>query len=202
LKFEGTKHFFKSIAQGKLDLDDVLATTKEKEKKEKVSVLEFDSFASSARSTAGGILVDGKIDGIMYSYAKCCNPIPGDAVIGFVTIGEGVKVHRKSCNNLAMIHEKNESKFITVQWPENESSLFVAGLKIVGKDSPGILNDISHAIVSYQNTNIKSVNISTGDSSFDGSVTLYVHNISHLERIIERLKKIKGVSTVERFESF
>ena len=202
LKFEGTKHFFKSIAQGKLDLDDVLATTKEKEKKEKVSVLEFDSFASSARSTAGGILVDGKIDGIMYAYAKCCNPIPGDAVIGFVTIGEGVKVHRKTCNNLAMIHEKNESKFITVQWPENETSLFVAGLKIVGKDSPGILNDISHAIVSYQNTNIKSVNISTGDSAFDGSVTLYVHNIGHLERIIERLKKIKGVSTVERFESF
>src|SRR3989339_1043794 len=111
LKFEGTKHFFKSIAQGKLDLDDVLATTKEKEKKEKVSVLEFDSFASSARNTAGGILVDGKI--------------------------------------------------------------------------AGILNDISHAIVSYQNTNIKSVNISTADSSFDGSVTLYVHNIGHLERIIE-----------------
>lgn len=202
LKFEGTKHFFKSIAQGKLDLDDVLAATKEKEKKEKISVLEFDSFASSARSIAGGILVDGKIDGILYSYAKCCNPIPGDPVIGYVTIGEGVKIHRKSCNNLSMIQEKNEDKFITVQWPENETSLFVAGLKIVGKDSPGILNDISHAIVSYQNTNIKSVNISTADSGFDGSVTLYVHNIGHLERIIERLKKIKGVISVERFENF
>ena len=202
LKFEGTKHFFKSIAQGKLDLDDVLATTKEKEKKEKVSVLEFDSFASAARSTAGGILVDGKIDGILYSYAKCCNPIPGDPVIGYVTIGEGVKIHRKSCKNLAMIQEKNEEKFITVQWPEIETSLFVAGLKIVGKDSPGILNDISHAIVSYQNTNIKSVNISTADSAFDGSVTLYVHDISHLERIIERLKKIKGVISVDRFENF
>ena len=202
LKFEGTKHFFKSIAQGKLDLGDVLATTKEKEKKEKVSVLEFDSFASSARSTAGGILVDGKIDGILYSYAKCCNPIPGDPVIGYVTIGEGVKIHRKSCKNLAMIQEKNEEKFITVQWPEIETSLFVAGLKIVGKDSPGILNDISHAIVSYQNTNIKSVNISTADSAFDGSVTLYVHDIGHLERIIERLKKIKGVISVDRFENF
>lgn len=202
LKFEGTKHFFKSIAQGKLDLDDVLAATKEKEKKEKISVLEFDSFASSARSIAGGILVDGKIDGILYSYAKCCNPIPGDPVIGYVTIGEGVKIHRKSCNNLSMIQEKNEDKFITVQWPENETSLFVAGLKMVGKDSPGILNDISHAIVSYQNTNIKSVNISTADSGFDGSVTLYVHNIGHLERIIERLKKIKGVISVERFENF
>ncbi|NWF90469.1 MAG: bifunctional (p)ppGpp synthetase/guanosine-3',5'-bis(diphosphate) 3'-pyrophosphohydrolase [Ignavibacteriaceae bacterium] len=202
LKFEGTKHFFKSIAQGKLDLDDVLTATKEKDKKEKISVLEFDNFASSARSDAGDILVDGKINGILYSYAKCCNPIPGDPVIGYVTIGEGVKIHRKTCKNLSAIQEKNDTKFITVQWPENESALFVAGLKIVGTDSPGILNDISHAIVSYQNTNIKSVNISTADSEFNGSVTLYVHNLDHLSRIIERLKKIKGVTSVERFEVF
>jgi RelA/SpoT family (p)ppGpp synthetase len=202
LKFEGTKHFFKSVAQGKINIDDVLAASKEKEKKEKVSVLEFDSFASSARSNAGNILVDGKIDGILYSYAKCCNPIPGDPVVGYITIGEGIKIHRKSCKNLEMIQAQNESKLLTVQWPEHESSLFVAGLKLIGTDSPGILNDISHAIVSYQNTNIKSVNISTADSSFDGSVTLYVHDIEHLERIIERLKKIKGVVSVERFESF
>jgi GTP diphosphokinase / guanosine-3',5'-bis(diphosphate) 3'-diphosphatase len=201
LKFEGAKHFFKSIAQGKINLDEVLAATKEKEKKEKVPVLEFDSFASTARDDIGGILVDGKIDGILYSYAKCCNPIPGDSIIGYVTIGEGVKIHRKTCHNLLQILDKNESKIIPVQWPEVESSLFVAGLKIAGGDSPGILNDISHAIVSYQNTNIKSVNISTVDSSFEGSVTLYVHNIEHLERIIERLKKIKGIFSVERFES-
>jgi len=202
LKFEGTKNFYKSIAQGKLDLEDVLAASNDKEKKEKISVLEFDTFVSLARGGAGGILVDGKIDGILYSYAKCCNPIPGDLVIGYITIGEGLKIHRKSCKNLSTIQEKNESKLIAVQWPENDSSLFVAGLKIIGKDSPGILNDISHAIVSFQNTNIKSVNLSTTDSAFDGSVTLYVHNIEHLERIIERLKKIKGVISVERFESF
>lgn len=202
LKFEGTKNFFKSIAQGKVDLDDVLSATREKERKEKVSYLEFDSFASSARNDAGAILVDGKVDGILYSYAKCCNPIPGDSITGFVTVGEGVKIHRKSCKNLLTIYEKNDSKFISVQWPENENSLFIAGLRISGKDSPGILNDISHAIVSYQNTNIKSVNISTIDSMFEGSVTVYVHNIEHLERLIERLKKIKGVNSVERFENF
>ena len=130
LKFEGTKNFFMSIAQGKLDLDDVLATSKEKDKKEKISVLEFDSFASSARNDLGGVLVDGKIDDILYSYAKCCNPIPGDPIVGFVTVGEGVKIHRKACNNLQKNLEKNESKFISVRWPENESSLFVAGLKV------------------------------------------------------------------------
>jgi (p)ppGpp synthase/HD superfamily hydrolase len=96
---------------------------------------------------------------------------------------------------------KDASKLIPVQWPEVEGSLFVAGLSVMGKDTPGILNEISHAIVSYQNTNIKSINISTSNSTFDGSVTLYVQNIDHLSRIIERLKKLKGVYTVERFES-
>lgn len=200
LKFENTKSFFKSVAQGKVNLDDVLTAAKEKEKKEKVSVLEFESFASSARNDLGGVVVDGKQDQILYSYAKCCNPIPGDAVVGYVTVGEGIKIHRKNCVNLTAYLEKNEAKIVPVRWPDDENSLFVAGLKIRGDDSPGILNDISHSIVSYQNTNIKSVNISTSESLFEGSVTLYVHNLEHLERIIERLKKIKGIFSVERFE--
>ena len=70
----------------------------------------------------------------------------------------------------------------------------------MGEDSPGLLNEISHAIVAYQNTNIKSINISTSDSTFEGSVTIYVHNLSHLAKIVDRLKKIKGIYSVERFE--
>ncbi|KAB2846250.1 MAG: hypothetical protein F9K42_11650, partial [Ignavibacterium sp.] len=70
-----------------------------------------------------------------------------------------------------------------------------------GKDRPGILNDISHSIVTFQNTNIKSLNINTNDSLFEGSVTLYVSNLDHLNRIMERLKKVAGVYSVERFES-
>ena len=70
----------------------------------------------------------------------------------------------------------------------------------MGEDSPGLLNEISHAIVAYQNTNIKSININTNDSTFEGNVTLYVHNLDHLSRIIERLKKLKGIFSVERFE--
>jgi RelA/SpoT family (p)ppGpp synthetase len=201
LKFESSKQFFRAVALGKISLDEVLAATKEKEKKEKPSVLEFDNFANIARDDIGGVLVDGKNSGIMYSYAKCCNPIPGDPVIGYITIGEGIKIHRKTCNNLIKISEKDGSKLVPVQWPEAEGSMFVAGLNIMGEDSPGILNEISHTIVSYQNTNIKSININTGNSTFSGSVTLYVQNLEHLSRVIERLKKLKGVYSVERFES-
>jgi len=201
LKFESPKQFFKAIAAGKINIDEVLTATHEKEKREKVTVLEFDSFADTARDDIGGILVDGKNSGIMYSYARCCNPIPGDPVIGYITVGEGIKIHRKTCNNLIRISEKDASKLIPVQWPQSEDNLFVAGLTVMGEDSPGILNELSHAIVSYQNTNIKSININTNDSMFEGSITLYVHNLEHLSRIIERLKRLKCVYSVERFES-
>jgi RelA/SpoT family (p)ppGpp synthetase len=201
LKYDSVKHFYKSIAQDKVNLDEVLTATKEKEKKDRVPELEFDKFANIARTDVGGILVDGKDSGILYSYAKCCNPIPGDPVIGYITIGEGIKIHRKTCNNLINISEKDPSKLVGVQWPQSENSLFVGGLSVLGEDSPGILNDLSHAIVSYQNTNIKSININTNDSTFEGNVTMYVQNIEHLNRIIERIKKIKGVYSVERFQS-
>ena len=159
LKFENSNQFYSAIAQGKLNIDEILTASKEKEKKERAPVLEFNNFANIARDDVGGILVDGTKSDIMYSYAKCCNPIPGDPVIGFITIGEGVKIHRKTCPELLRISERDPSKLIPVQWPVTDSSLFVAGLTVMGEDSPGILNDISHTIVSYQNTNIKSINI-------------------------------------------
>jgi RelA/SpoT family (p)ppGpp synthetase len=201
LKFDNTRQFFKAIAQGTINLDEILSASKEKESKEQGAELKFDKFADIARGDIGGVLVDGKTSGIKYSYAKCCNPIPGDPVIGYITIGEGIKIHRKSCNNLVNLSSEDSSKLVPVQWPEGEESLFVAGLTVKGDDRPGILNDISHSIVTYQNTNIKSINISTSNSIFEGSVTVYVHNLEHLNRIIERIKKLNGVFTVERFES-
>lgn len=201
-KFDNAKGFFKAIGQSKLNLDEVLTASREPAPKQKeITTLEFDNFALTARKDIGGVLIEGNKNGILYSYAKCCNPIPGDPVIGYITVGEGVKIHRKTCTTLLNISEKDSSKLVPVQWPESDASLFVAGLTVTGDDSPGILNEISHTIVSYQNTNIKSININTSNSTFEGSVTIYVHNIEHLDRIIERLKKLKGVYSVERFES-
>lgn len=200
-KFDNVRQFFKAIAQGLINVDDVITANKEREEKEKQKELEFDKFANVARSDIGGILVDGKKSGILYTYAKCCNPIPGDPVIGYITVGEGIKIHRKNCVNLLNLSVQDSSKLVNVQWPETEDNLFVAGLTIRGEDRPGILNDISHTIVTYRNTNIKSININTTDSTFEGSVTVYVQNLEHLNRIIERLKKVQGIYSVERFES-
>ena len=201
LKFENNRQFFKEIAQGNINLDEVLLPKKVHHEVEQDNVLAFEEFAKIARTNAGGILVDGNKSGIMYSYSKCCNPIPGDPIIGYITIGEGIKIHRKSCNNLINLSSGDSSKLVPVQWPKVEDSMFVAGLIIRGEDTPGILNEITHTIVSYKSTNIKSVNISTNESTFDGSVTVYVSNLEHLNTIIERLKKVKGIYKVERFES-
>jgi len=201
LKFNNNDRFFAAIAQGAISLENILIPKKEVVEGEQEEKLEFEKFANIARKDVGGILVDGKKSGIMYSYAKCCNPIPGDPVIGYITIGEGIKIHRKTCVNLVNISKDDSSKLVTVGWPSSEDSVFVAGLTVRGDDNPGILNDIANTIVTYNNTNIKSININTNESTFEGNVAVYVKNLEHLNRIIERLKKLNGIYTVERFES-
>ncbi len=200
LKYDNNSQFFQAIAQGNVNLDQILIDTGEKSSEEQEKILAFDKFADIARKDAGGILVDGKSSGIMYSYAKCCNPIPGDPVIGYITVGEGVKIHRKTCNNLINLSKIDADKLVAVQWPGTDGTLFVAGLTMKGEDSPGILNDIAHTIVSYRSTNIKSININTNDSTFEGSVMVYVNNLEHLNNLIDRLKKLRGLYKVERFE--
>lgn len=199
-KYDNNSQFFQAIVQGKINLDHILIDTGNRIADDQEKTLDFDKFADIARKDAGGILVDGKTSGIMYSYAKCCNPIPGDQVIGYITVGEGIKIHRKTCNNLINLSSIDADKLVAVQWPVTDGTLFVAGFTVSGEDSPGILKDVSNTIVSYKNTNIKSINISTNDSTFEGSVMVYVSNLEHLTNLIERLKKLKGVYKVERFE--
>lgn len=200
LKFDNNSLFFKAIALGTIGVDDILLESKSRDSEEQEKVLEFEEFANIARKDAGGILVDGKSTGILYSYAKCCNPIPGDPVIGYITVGEGIKIHRKTCSNLINLSKSDSSKLVPVQWPSTDGSLFVAGILVRGEDSPGIVNNIANTIVSYRNTNIKSINIGSNESTFEGTITLYVNNLEHLNVLIERLKKVRGIYHIERFE--
>lgn len=199
-KFDNNSQFYQAIAQGNVNIDKILSTSDDKVAEEQDKILAFDQFADIARKDAGGILVDGKSSGIMYAYAKCCNPIPGDPVIGYITVGEGVKIHRKTCSNLINLSKIDNEKLVSVQWPVTDGTMFVSGIALKGEDSPGILNEIAHTIVSYKSTNIKSININTNDSTFDGSVMVYVNNLEHLTNLMDRLKKLRGIYKVERFE--
>jgi GTP diphosphokinase / guanosine-3',5'-bis(diphosphate) 3'-diphosphatase len=200
-KFDNTRNFFKAIGLGKIDLDEIFRQTHEKDKKKADVPSQFEEFKNYARSTGGTILINGAKSDMLVSYAKCCNPIPGDPVAGFITTGEGVKIHRKTCHNLIEISKREPEKVVSIEWPEIEDTSFIVGLFVRGKDSPGILNELSNSIVAYKNTNIKSISIDSEESYFEGTITLFIQNLEHLSRIIDRLKKVKGVSSVTRLEA-
>jgi RelA/SpoT family (p)ppGpp synthetase len=200
-KYDNVRNFFKAIGLGKLDLDEIFRQTHEKDKKKSDVPSQFEEFKNYARSTGGAILINGAKSDMLISYSKCCNPIPGDPVAGFITKGEGVKIHRKTCHNLIEISKREPEKVVSIEWPEIEDTSFIVGLFVRGKDSPGILNELSNSIVAYRNTNIKSISIDSEESYFEGTITLFVQNLEHLSRIIDRLKKVKGVSSVTRLEA-
>ncbi|MCX8056170.1 MAG: bifunctional (p)ppGpp synthetase/guanosine-3',5'-bis(diphosphate) 3'-pyrophosphohydrolase [Ignavibacteria bacterium] len=203
-KFENLNEFYKAVAAGTIDIQEFLTQKPETEKpqttKEEVEKLEFEKFADNAREQIGGVLIAGDKLDVLHNYAKCCNPIPGDEILGFITRGEGVKIHRKNCKNLERLMKVHEGRIIDVAWPNTDGNYFIAAIKIVGEDRPGMLSEISQTIVNYQNTNIKSVNFQTHRSIFYGTISINVKNLDHLNHIIERLKKINGIETVERFE--
>jgi RelA/SpoT family (p)ppGpp synthetase len=149
-----------------------------------------------------GILIEGKRDNLLYSYAKCCNPVPGDEVIGIVTIGKGVKIHRAGCKNIQKMQTDNrEERLIDVSWPStDEGADYLVGIRVFGEDRPGMLSDLTHVISTYNNTNIRSVNIDSRDAMFDGKITVFVKNTYHLARLMEKLRRVRGVTSVERFE--
>ncbi|MBR9978997.1 MAG: bifunctional (p)ppGpp synthetase/guanosine-3',5'-bis(diphosphate) 3'-pyrophosphohydrolase [Bacteroidetes bacterium] len=163
----------------------------------------FEEFAQRSRSEQG-IVIEGEATDIQYDFARCCSPLPGDNVIGFVTLGRGIKVHRWNCRNIQRLMQDSgdasmRERLIEIAWPSNGATEYLGGIRVEGEDRPGILNEIALAVTSYKNTNIRSVNIETVKTMFSGSVLVTVSNLEHLERLIERLKKVKGISKAERF---
>ncbi|MFM8439043.1 MAG: ACT domain-containing protein, partial [Candidatus Kapaibacterium sp.] len=120
--------------------------------------------------------------------------------VGHVTVGSGIKVHRKSCVNVRNHQSKNSQRFLDMNWSSLQGGTFIVGARITGDDRAGMLNDITNAIVQYENTNIRSVNIDAFGSEFEGVVTLYVRNLQHLQAILDRLKGIRGVKSAGRYE--
>jgi RelA/SpoT family (p)ppGpp synthetase len=215
LKMDNPQKFYLAVGTGELDLE--LLDIKEKITPQKqvdgrldpakLEEQKFTNYIQEARRSAPGILIEGKSDELLYNYAKCCNPVPGDDVIGFVTMGEGIKIHRRNCRNMLNIFQKAylqdpllKNRIIEISWPGNGQCDFIAGIRVIGKDKSNILNDIAHSITTFNNTPIRSVNFDTKDSLFFGNILLYVKNLEHLNRIVEKLKKINGITKVERIE--
>lgn len=206
-KLETLSAFYLSIRQGRVEPDEIIAQFQEEQKHPHAVVTEegkidglFNRFITSARGIATGIVLGGAQDNFLHNYAKCCHPIPGDEVVGFVTTGEGIKIHRKTCKNIRLMVQMQSERIVEVHWPADNGALFVAGVRVSGDDRPGMLNDITHAISTYMNTNIRSVNLDSQEAVFDGTFILNVKNTEHLNAVVERIRRIRGIKRAERFE--
>ena len=133
-----------------------------------------------------------------YLLAKCCNPIAGDDVFGFVTINEGIKIHKKTCNNAVGLQSKFAYRILKAKWIDSTIQDYTSTIKISGIDNLGIVNQITKLISNTLNINIKKMSFDTVDNIFRGKITLKVKTKNILNDLIKRLKKINGIEKVIR----
>jgi len=147
------------------------------------------------------LLIGEDMDIIDYTFAKCCNPIPGDDVFGFVTVNEGIKVHRSSCPNAVELMSRHGHRVIKAKWTSQKKVAFLAGIKLIGTDRIGIMNDVTKIISNELKVNMRSISIETDSGIFEGRIMLYVNDTIHLELLINKLRKINGIVKVIRFDT-
>jgi len=147
------------------------------------------------------ILIGDNLDKLDYNLAKCCNPIPGDEVFGFVTVSEGIKIHRTNCPNAIELMSQYGYRIVKAKWTSQTELAFLTGLKIVGADRVGIVNDVTKVISTQLKVNIRSITIDTDDGIFEGTMMVFVNDTEHLNTLISKLKSISDIISVSRINS-
>lgn len=146
------------------------------------------------------LLIGDNLEKLDYTLSKCCNPIPGDEVFGFVTINDGIKIHKTNCANATQLMSNYAYRVIKARWVDDQNIAFLAGIRINGIDDMGIVNNITQIISNELNVNMRSISFESDDGIFEGKVKLYVHDTEHLDNLITNLKNVDGVTKVERFD--
>lgn len=147
------------------------------------------------------MLVFGKeLDKLDYKLSSCCNPIPGDQVFGFVTINEGIKVHKKDCPNAIAMQSNYAYRIMQAKWIDSSQQEFKAILRITGMDTLGLTNELTKVISNNMHVNIQSISLSGDAGLFNGQLIVVVQNITILKKLIENIKKIDGIDKVTRVD--
>ncbi|WP_298248134.1 RelA/SpoT family protein [uncultured Christiangramia sp.] len=133
-----------------------------------------------------------------YKLANCCNPIPGDTVFGFISVNDGIKVHKKDCPNALQLQSNYAYRIIQAKWIDSSQQDFQSVIKLQGIDNLGLVSEITKEISSNMGVNMKNLNFDSSDGIFNGRITLVVKNNNNLNTIIQRLKKINGIDKVSR----
>lgn len=209
LGFKEVSEFYKSIADEKLDINDVIETYIDVRNhdlnlnapKAAQSAQDFE-FESPDEITSKGnddvLVIDRNLKGIDFTLAQCCHPIYGDPVFGFTTVNGGIKIHREDCPNAPEMRKRFGYRIVKARWSGKGSSQYSITLHIIGTDDIGIVNNITNIISKDEKIIMRSINIDSHDGIFHGNITVMVDDTTKLNALVKKLKDIKGVKQVNR----
>jgi len=159
-----------------------------------------DEMVTQARGKSDMLVIGDDMQQLDYKLSPCCTPIPGDDVFGFITVGEGIKIHRVNCPNAAKLLANYAYRVVKAKWNSDKLLTFLSSVKITGTDAMGIVNNITKVISTQHNVNMRSITFDTEDGIFEGTIMVYVHSTEHLTQLINNLKKVPGVINVQRID--
>lgn len=203
LKMPTMTELYFRIAKGKIDLAKLRDIPQEhgvfKIERQIVKDKHEHEIYQKIESSKDTIIIGEDFKNIQYQLAKCCNPIPGDNVFGFITIQEGIKIHRYNCPNAEHLMSKMAYRCIKARWQSQKLEERIALLKISGIDSIGLVNRLTEIISNQHNVNMKSISFETEDGIFEGKLKVMVYDTEHLEQLVRKFEQVDGVQRVIRW---
>jgi guanosine-3',5'-bis(diphosphate) 3'-pyrophosphohydrolase len=207
--FKEISDFYKQIADEKLDPNDIidkyietrdhdlnLNSTKPTQSAEKFNFENPDE--DVAKGNDDVLVIDRNLKGIDFSLAKCCHPIYGDNVFGFVTVNGGIKIHRTDCPNAPELRKRFGYRIVKARWSGKGASQYSITLRVIGNDDIGIINNITSIISKEEKIVMRSINIDSHDGLFSGNLVVQLDDVTKLEALLKKLKTVKGVKQISR----
>ena len=201
--------FYKALAEGTLEINQVMDAYLQQQRynrgelsSQPVQSAENYSIKDDSRQIAGKgdvLVIDQDMRGVDFTLAKCCQPVYGDSVFGFLTAGGGIKIHRKDCPNAPALRSRYGYRIIDARWAGKGGSQYAITLRIVGQDNLGIVNNITSIISKDEKLQLRSISIDSHDGLFNGTLTIMLEDTSRLKQLVQKLEGVRGVKSVERF---
>jgi len=203
LRLPTAQELFYRVAKNVVGVKHLKAWQKEKDKPTKKGRSEptLEQVVKEVRGSKAkedALIIGENLTKIEYKLSPCCNPIAGDDVFGFITINEGIKIHRVNCPNAVQMMSNYAYRIVKARWTNQEQISFLAGLHIQGIDEVGLVNNITKIISSELSVNMRSLSFDTQDGTFEGNIMLFVHDTQHLTELMKKLRKVNGVIAVTR----
>lgn len=201
-KYKFALDLYHGVAIGKHDPSEIKEILTQTEEKNTPPVLPKDIKVERLKKIDEDVLlIDKNVDNVDYKFARCCNPVYGDDIIGFVSIGEGIKVHRRQCKNAQELMRRYPYRIVKTQWTNDGATSYQTILNLTGKGDGNIISKITELIAKDPHATLRAISINSSEGIFDGNITVLIDNTDHLSQLISRLKHIAGVLKVNRHDS-